>query len=170
MPVKSGKGIAMSEKDSDFKKIKELIKIMKDNDLVEVEIQNGDEKILLKRSHAQPAITAIPMMGHAGGLTNTAAGGNFTTAAQQEAKKAEEGLVEIKSQMVGTFYSSPSPDSDPYVEEGAHVSQQAVICIIEAMKVMNEIKAETSGTIVDVLVKNGQAVEFGQVLFRVKPD
>jgi acetyl-CoA carboxylase biotin carboxyl carrier protein len=72
--------------------------------------------------------------------------------------------------MVGTFYEAPSPDSDPYVEPGGHVDPQTVVCIIEAMKVMNEIKAEVSGTIVERLVKNGQAVEYGQALFRVKPE
>jgi acetyl-CoA carboxylase biotin carboxyl carrier protein len=78
--------------------------------------------------------------------------------------------VEIKSPLVGTFYATPSPDSKPYVEVGSHVDAQTVVCIIEAMKVMNEIKAETSGVIAEILVTNGQAVEYGQVLFRVKPD
>ena len=81
-----------------------------------------------------------------------------------------EGLLEIKSPIVGTFYEGPSPDSDPYVEPGARVDSQTVVCIIEAMKVMNEIKAEVTGTIVERTVKNGQAVEYGQVLFKVRPD
>jgi acetyl-CoA carboxylase biotin carboxyl carrier protein len=81
-----------------------------------------------------------------------------------------DGLLEIKSPIVGTFYETPSPDSDPYVEPGAHVDPQTVVCIIEAMKVMNEIKAEVTGTIVERTVKNGQAVEYGQVLFKVRPD
>jgi acetyl-CoA carboxylase biotin carboxyl carrier protein len=79
-------------------------------------------------------------------------------------------LIEIKSPMVGTFYATPSPDSAPYVEIGSHVEPQTVICIIEAMKVMNEIKAENSGTVAEILVTNGQAVEYGQALFRVRPD
>ena len=83
---------------------------------------------------------------------------------------AKEALQEIKSPIVGTFYEAPSPDSDPYVEVGAHVDPQTVVCIIEAMKVMNEIKAEVSGTVVEKTVANGQAVEYGQVLFRVRPD
>lgn len=82
----------------------------------------------------------------------------------------DEGLLEIKSPIVGTFYSSPSPDSDPYVEVGSAVSSNTVVCIVEAMKVMNEIKAETSGIIAQVCVKNGQAVEYGQVLFKVRPE
>jgi acetyl-CoA carboxylase biotin carboxyl carrier protein len=79
-------------------------------------------------------------------------------------------LAVIKSPLVGTFYASPSPDSAPFVELGSHVDAQTVVCIIEAMKVMNEIKAETSGTIAEILVGSGQAVEYGQVLFKVKPD
>ena len=78
--------------------------------------------------------------------------------------------MEIKSPIVGTFYATPSPDSEPYVDIGTEVSPQTVVCIIEAMKVMNEIKAETTGTIVKILVTNGQAVEYGQVLFKVRPD
>ncbi len=89
---------------------------------------------------------------------------------QPRAPQQQENLVEIKSPIVGTFYATPSPDSGPYVEVGSQVTPQTVVCVIEAMKVMNEIKAETSGTIVEVLVTNGQAVEYGQVLFRVRPD
>jgi len=76
-------------------------------------------------------------------------------------------LVEIKSPIVGTFYSAPSPDSEPFVEVGSKIEENSVVCIVEAMKVMNEIKAEVSGTIVEILVKNGEAVEYGQVLFKV---
>jgi len=78
-------------------------------------------------------------------------------------------LIEVKSPMVGTFYATPSPDSDPYVHVGAAVADDTIVCIVEAMKVMNEIKAECAGTIAEVCVKNAQPVEFGQVLFRVKP-
>ena len=84
--------------------------------------------------------------------------------------KQADGLLEIKSPMVGTFYAAQSPDAAPYVEVNLHIDSQTVVCVIEAMKVMNEIKAEISGTITEVLVTNGQAVEFGQVLFKVKPD
>ena len=83
----------------------------------------------------------------------------------QEAKPAE-----IKSPLVGTFYAQPSPDSEPFVELGSRVEPETVVCIIEAMKVMNEIKAEMSGVIVDVVTASGSAVEYGQVLFKVRPD
>ena len=168
-----GKDMAMAQEDSDLLKIKELIEIMKDNDLVEVEIKHGDGKIFLKRSQPQqPTITAVPVVG-----SNISAGpaGPSTTQTLADEKllytpQSEENLVEIKSSIVGTFYSAPSPDSEPYVELGSNVSPQTVVCIVEAMKVMNEIKAETSGTIAEILVTNGQAVQYGQVLFRVKPD
>jgi acetyl-CoA carboxylase biotin carboxyl carrier protein len=95
-----------------------------------------------------------------------------TTAAEAppSAPKQQQELVEIKAALVGTLYSAPTPDSEPYVEVGSRVDPQTVVCIIEAMKVMNEIKAETSGKIVEILVTNGQAVEYGQILFKVKPD
>jgi len=167
----------MAEKDTDLQKIKELIEIMKENDLIEIEIKHDDDKIFLKRSGPQqPIITTVPMAGHqAGGLvpgqsTPASAGNEGTKGLGQPSAAQKEELVEIKSPIVGTFYATPSPDSAPYVEIGSSVSPQTVVCIIEAMKVMNEIKAETSGTIVEILVTNGQAVEYGQVLFRVRPD
>lgn len=159
----------MSEKENDFQKIKKLIKIMKENDLIEVEIKHGEDKILLKRSGPQQPLTAVGLTGaniqfHEPGQTPLA------TEQQQAAGGAEEGLIEIKSPIVGTFYGLPSPDSESYVEVGSAVSPQTVVCIIEAMKVMNEIKAEVSGVIVEILITNGQAVEYGQPMFKVKPE
>ena len=159
----------MAEKDADVQKIKELIRIMKENDLVEVDIQHGEDRVSLRRAQPPqpaPVITSFPgamapMMVPVG---QPAASGQAPTEVKGE------GLLEIRSPIVGTFYEAPSPDSDPYVEPGSRVDSQTVVCIIEAMKVMNEIKAEVSGTIVEKTVKNGQAVEYGQVLFRVKPD
>ena len=162
----------MAEKDSDLQKIKKLIEIMKQNDLLEVEIKHGDDKIFLKRCQAQPAlgpvVTATPMIKPESGAAP--AGSEGTEALSRPPAPGTEDLVEIKSPIVGTFYVTASPDSEPYVELGSTVKPQTVVCIIEAMKVMNEIKAETSGTIVEILVTNGQAVEYGQVLFKVKPD
>ena len=165
----------MAQKDNDLQKIKELIEIMKDNELVEIEITHGDDKILLKRSQAQrptetsvlkivPSISAVPAGPEAAEPPEP--GAEPSAAEPQPA----EDLVEIKSPIVGTFYATPSPDSEPFVELGSAVSPQTVVCIVEAMKVMNEIKAETGGTIAEILVENGQAVEYGQVLFRVRPD
>lgn len=173
------KDTAMSEKkDSDLQKIKKLIEIMKQNELVELKISHGDDEIFLKRGQAQPAVAGI-------GTDTAMAGPNISTApvipnsvqnsipqapSPASGPQLEENLVEIKSPLVGTFYATPSPDSEPYVEVGSYIEAQTVVCIIEAMKVMNEIKTENSGTIAEILVANGEAVEYGQVLFKLRPD
>ncbi len=161
----------MAEKDdTSLRKVRQLVELMKENDLVELEIVEGDSKILLKRPQpAAPSITQIPMV-------MPAAGAPATTPAAQEvgfqgvAEGREQDLTEIKSPIVGTFYSAPSPDSKPYVEVGSEVRPDTVVCVVEAMKVMNEIKAETGGTIVEILCQTGEAVEYGQVLFKVRAD
>ncbi|HSW02067.1 MAG TPA: acetyl-CoA carboxylase biotin carboxyl carrier protein [Sedimentisphaerales bacterium] len=160
----------MAEKDADIQRIRELIRIMKENDLVEIDLQHGDDRVSLKRSQPQQMPTMGPIM-----AAMQASGAPILTPPGQPGGQApgpakSDGLLEIKSPIVGTFYEAPSPDSDPCVELGARVDPQTVVCIIEAMKVMNEIKAEVSGTIVERTVKTGQAVEYGQVLFRVRPD
>ena len=152
------------EKKYDLKKVKEIIDIMVENDLVEVEIVDGDSKIHLKRpGSGSPVAVPLPIMAPAAPAAAAYPGAAPTPA-------ATDNLADIKSPIVGTFYSAPSPDSAPYVKAGDHVTPDTVVCIIEAMKVMNEIKAETSGTIEKVLITNGQVVEFGQVIFKVKPD
>ncbi len=163
----------MAQKNNDLQKIAELIEIMKENDLVEVEIKHGDDKICLKRCQPQrPAVTAVPMVGP--NISAVPAGTNVAQISPAEAaatgQEQKDNLVVIKSPIVGTFYATPSPDSDPFVDVGSQVDSQTVVCVVEAMKVMNEIKAETSGTIAEILVSNGQAVEYGQALFKVKPD
>ena len=166
------KDAIMTDKDADLQKIKELIEIMKQNALVEIEIKHGDDKIVLKRCQPQPtlggAVTAAPTMRPEPGAASS--GPKGAEALSQSFAPGEEDLVEIKSPIVGTFYATPSPDSEPYVEVGSTVNSQTVVCIIEAMKVMNEIKADTDGTVVEILVTNGQAVEYGQALFKVRPD
>lgn len=174
LPWDSGKDAAMAQKDANLRKIKELIKIMKDNELVEVEIKNGDEKIFLKRSEPQQAVKQMPMVRlETGAPVNNSslpATEISSSAGTAQTEPVDENFTEITSPIVGTFYANPSPDSDPYVEVGSSVGPQTVVCIIEAMKVLNEIKAEISGTIVEVLVTNGQAVEYGQPLFKVRPE
>jgi acetyl-CoA carboxylase biotin carboxyl carrier protein len=154
----------MPEKNADVQKIMEFIRIMKDNDLVKIDIQHGDDRISLQRAEPQPLVMAAGPVGTA--FPGVLAPGGTIEAQRQ----AVGGTVEIKSPIVGTFYEAPSPDSEPYVEVGSRVDPQTVVCIVEAMKVMNEIKAEISGTILEKLVKTGQAVEYGQPLFRVKPE
>jgi len=167
-PAGIRKDAVMPEKDADVQKIMELIQIMKDNDLVKIDIQHGDDRISLQRAEPPQPIAAGHILTALPGALAPGTSPQVPAAAGQGG--AAEGIIEIKSPMVGTFYEASSPDSDPYVETGTHVDPQTVVCIIEAMKVMNEIRAEISGTIVEKLVKNGQAVEYGQPLFRVKPE
>jgi acetyl-CoA carboxylase biotin carboxyl carrier protein len=160
----------MAEKDADVQKIKELIAIMKENDLLRIDIRHGEDSVSLER--AQPQLLGTPMgpiMAAMPGVGMPVVGPQ-TPAEGRTGAQGKEGLLEVKSPIVGTCYEAPSPDSDPYVEIGSHVDPQTVVCIIEAMKVMNEIKAEVSGTVVEKIAANGQAVEYGQVLFRVRPD
>ena len=152
----------------EIKDIRRLVKLMADNALTELDIKPGETKIHLRRggqeSHVVPAGPAAPVA-----TTPTAPQAAPQQAASAQAAEPAENLIEVKSPMVGTFYTAPSPDSDPFVTTGARVGEDTVVCIVEAMKVMNEIKAECSGTIAEICVKNAQPVEFGQVLFRVRP-
>jgi len=152
----------------DLKDIKAIIDLMKKNSITEFELERQDSKIRLKRGFngstptaapyedpvtlppVQPAISAPPAVppGHTAAAT---------------------GEIEIKSPMIGTFYRAPSPEAASYIEVGAEVNPETVVCIIEAMKVMNEIKAEAKGVITQVLVENAKPVEFGQPLFKVRP-
>ena len=158
-----GKDPGMSDKNSDLKKIEQLLEIMKKNDLIEIELKSGDDKIVLKRAGSQPPqVTAVPVIAPV--VPAVAAAG----AAQAATKPSD--LIEIKAPMVGTFYATPNPDAEPCVEVGSKVTSSTVVCIIEAMKVMNEIKAEAEGTIAEVCIQSGHAVEYGTILFRVKPD
>ncbi len=163
----------MTQEDTDLQKIKKLIEIMKENDLVEVEIKHGDDKILLKRCSSANQVGAGPIIEPSISTAKAQLLKREVESDEQtknEIQETKEDLVEIKSPIVGTFYATQSPDSEHYVDIDSEVGPQTVVCIIEAMKVMNEIKAETSGTIAEILVTNGQAVEYGQVLFKVRPD
>jgi len=157
----------MAEKDTDIQKIKQLIAIMKDNDLVELEIKHDDDKIFLKRAQPQQSFAAMPAVWPAHGVGPVAAHGTEAPAQPGAAKPApaKEDLIDIKSPIVGTFYATPSPDSEAYVEVGTVVSPQTVVCIIEAMKMLNQIEADVDGKVTSRLVENGQPVEYGQSLF-----
>ena len=148
--------------------VRELVSLMVANDLTTLEIVNGDLKVMLGRGGWAPAATAAVLPVAAAAAASLAAPASSNLPADPAAKPAET-LLEIKSPMVGTFYAAPSPDSEPYVAVGARVAGDAVVCIIEAMKVMNEIKAECAGALAEVCVRNVQPVEYGQVLFRVRP-
>lgn len=145
--------------------VEHLMHIMTANDVTEIDIVDGSRKISLKRGSC--AVTAAPVVMAPAAVAAAPAPAASAPAAKEA--PADDNLLKITSPMVGTFYSAPSPDSDAFVKEGDMVNGETVVCIVEAMKVMNEIKAELKGTIVEVCVKNAQPVEFGQVLFKVKP-
>ena len=147
----------------DLKEIKELIALMKKNELSVFKMEKEGFKITLKKgSDFEPVFTPVTT---AAPVAHVSA----APAAPAADKPAEAGnFKEINSPMVGTFYASPAPDAAPFAAVGQTVTAESVVCIIEAMKVMNEIKAEISGTIVEVLAENGKPVQFGQPLFRVK--
>ncbi|HEV7405069.1 MAG TPA: acetyl-CoA carboxylase biotin carboxyl carrier protein [Chthoniobacteraceae bacterium] len=149
----------------DLKDIKELIALMRKNDLSEFRLEQEGFKITLKRGVDFPALPAgaVPQLSYAPPAPAPAA-----PAAQAPAPEAKEKLREITSPMVGTFYAAASPESAPFATPGKEVTDGTVVCIIEAMKVMNEIKSEIDGTIVEVVAENGKPVQFGQVLFRVR--
>ncbi|MGB2821595.1 MAG: acetyl-CoA carboxylase biotin carboxyl carrier protein [Phycisphaerae bacterium] len=147
-----------------IEEVRQLIELMVEHDLGEVDITDGDRKILLKRG-----ISGGPPMAAAGPRGPAPAVPTPYAADQPLQERPGPELIEVKSPMVGTFYLAASPDTDPYASVGTVVSEDSVVCIVEAMKVMNEVKAECSGTIVEMCVKNAQPVEYGQVLFRVEP-
>jgi acetyl-CoA carboxylase biotin carboxyl carrier protein len=146
-----------------IKEIKEMIQLMNENGLTEIEMEKEGLKIRLKKgaSGVEHAIyqEVRPAM---------AAPRSAESEAREAPKPAAAAKAVIKSPMVGTFYSSPAPDAPPFVQPGSQVQVGQVICIIEAMKLMNEIKSEVSGKIAEILVNNGDPVEFGQALFRVE--
>lgn len=156
---------------NDLKTIRQLIKMMVDNDLSEIDLEGEGEKIKLKRGGpgggASGGVQYVqaPAAAPAPAAASPGADAAGTGATDQD----DDSLVTIDSPMVGSFYTASNPDADAFVDSGDSVKPDTVVCIIEAMKVFNEIKAEVSGTIVEVLVKNGDAVEFGQPLYKIKP-
>jgi acetyl-CoA carboxylase biotin carboxyl carrier protein len=149
----------------DLKEIRTLIDLMKKNGLSVFKMEREGFKITLKTSSARNADSIIALSAPAPAAVGPQrqAGG-----APSEGAAPETSHKEIKSPMVGTFYAAQSPDAPPYVTAGQEITPDTVVCIIEAMKVMNEIKAEISGVIAEVLAENGKPVQFGQTLFRVK--
>jgi acetyl-CoA carboxylase biotin carboxyl carrier protein len=145
--------------------IKSIIQLMEANKLVEFEYEDDGRRLKLRRAEDRVVTTAMPVAVPAA-VPMAAAAAPAAAAAAPEARPAN--LTEFKSPLVGTFYRSAKPDSDPFVNVGDEVGPEKVLCIIEAMKVMNEIKAEMSGVVREVLVKNGQAVEFGEPMFLIE--
>ena len=152
----------------DLKDIKAIIDLMKKNSVTEFELEKQDFKIRLKRgSNGSGAVAAYDDPPALMGAQLLPAMPTMIQATQVAAPVSNE--LEIKSPMIGTFYRAPSPESAAYIEVGSEVNPETVVCIIEAMKVMNEIKAEAKGVITQVMVENAKPVEFGQPLFKVRP-
>ena len=160
---------------TDLAAVASLVDLMRENDLSELEISDGSKRVTLKRgasvtsAASAPAAPIMEIPSIASAPMGSGRAAPIEVPAAAEPAEPAEKLLEVTSPMVGTFYAASSPDSDPFVAVGDRVSPDTVVCIVEAMKVMNEIKAECSGTIAEICVENAQPVEFGQVLFRVKP-
>ena len=146
--------------DLPLKQIKNLLKTLEDGGASEFEYE--DEKVRVRVSMARGA----PMVSAAHAPQVTVAAAPAHAAAKEE--KGDPSVVFITSPFVGTFYRAPAPDADPFVEAGGAVKKGQTLCIVEAMKLMNEIEAEFGGTVTEVLVENGKSVEFGQRLFKIK--
>jgi acetyl-CoA carboxylase biotin carboxyl carrier protein len=148
----------------DYKEIIKIIDLLEERNLSEFELEIEDLKIKISRAsqktNSQEITPAVPL---------PAVAGNSEIPPQIESAGEEEGLHFITSPMVGTFYRSPDPSSPPFVEKGENVAKNQTLCIIEAMKLMNEIEAEVEGTLEEIYIKNGKPVEYGQKLFAIKP-
>jgi acetyl-CoA carboxylase biotin carboxyl carrier protein len=154
--------------------IKELLDLIADSDVTELEVQDGDEKIRIRRkaAGADDAPPYVVVTSGMAGVTPSAQGALRAPApggAAESGASADDDLVMVKSPMVGTFYESASPGSPAFVDVGDTVEKGATLCIIEAMKLMNEIEAEVSGVVAKRFVANGEPIEYGQALFGIRP-
>ena len=147
-----------------LKEIKEMINLMNENNLVELEVERDGLKIRLKKGRGVEVEEVEEVEEVAPPLPQKAPPAEERVGVKREVAN----IIEIKAPMVGTFYRAPSPDAEPFVEVGSKIEEDQVICIIEAMKLMNEIKSGVKGKVLEVLVENGEAVEFDQPLFRVE--
>ena len=158
----------------DLKQIKQIIDLMKRSELTEFAVEEEGFKLKIRRGlNGLPVVSqsrgSNPPFASAEAPAPVATAAPFPVASAAPAAPAEEvGIVYVKSPMVGTFYRSPSPESKPFTEPGTKLTETSVVCIIEAMKIMNEIQSEVKGTVLEILVENGQPVEYGQKLFKVK--
>jgi acetyl-CoA carboxylase biotin carboxyl carrier protein len=152
----------------DVQRIRRLVELMKEFELGELDLQQGEVRVQLRRACAavQPAaLSAAPMpMAYLPGLAAPAPAAKSSEASPPKA----DGFAVIRSPMVGTFYTAPDPESPPFVKVGDHIGPETVVCIVEAMKVFNQIPAEIAGKVIAVLAENGAPIEFGQPLFKVE--
>lgn len=154
----------------DLNLIKKLIKVVENSEVTEFSVQEGDLKIKIsKNGSGMVQQVSIPQQMQVAAPAAQAPKVESTPATEETAAK-DENLYEVKSPIVGTFYRAPAPDADPYVQVGDKVGVGTVLCIVEAMKLMNEIESDVSGTVVKILVENATPVEYNQPLFLIKRD
>jgi acetyl-CoA carboxylase biotin carboxyl carrier protein len=158
----------------DLKQIKQIIDLMKRSELTEFAVEEEGFKLKIRRgANGLPIVSSSrgsnPPFPIAEAAASAPAASPAAASSAAPAPAADEaGIIYVKSPMVGTYYRSPSPESKPFVDQGSKITETSVVCIIEAMKIMNEIQAEVKGTVVELLVENGQPVEYGQKLYKVK--
>ncbi len=160
----------------DLDRMQALLSMLAEHEVSEFQYKDESHSIKLRIGpppapvSAMPAMQAMPAMPAAAPAAAAQSAAAPAPAADSGASDADSGLVVVESPMVGTYYSAPAPDADPYVQVGSSVGKGNVLCIVEAMKLMNEIEAEVAGTIAEVLVENGTPVQFGQALFKIRPN
>jgi acetyl-CoA carboxylase biotin carboxyl carrier protein len=160
-----------SQESFDLDRLQQLVELMEKHDLREVRLKRGNERWVLRRGPQEIVQVASPAGYAPAPVAHHAPSSQAAPAATGAPPAAGgDGLAEITSPMVGTFYRSPSPGEKPFVKEGDRVTADSVVCLVEAMKFFNQIKAERSGTIVKVLVNDGDPVDYGQALFKIKPE
>lgn len=150
----------------DIRKIQKLIKIVETSEIDELSIEDQETKISIKKTKESlsPTVVTVPA------ASSVVSGSNTGSSAPKIEEVKDDGLIAIVSPMIGTFYRAPSPDAPSFVEIGDHVDKGQIVCIIEAMKLFNEIESDLSGKVEKILVKNGEAVEYGQKLMLLKPE
>ena len=162
----------------DLDKLKELIRMMEEHELNEVDLQKGDQRCRLRRkiqsaapiipNYGFPGYPAMPSASPVASATPPAAAAGGPADGGDSKSAGSDNTVAIKSPTLGTYYAAASPDDEPYVKVGSKVKKESIVCLVEAMKVYNQITADVEGTITEVCVNSGDPVEFNQVLFRVK--
>ncbi|MGR3220845.1 MAG: acetyl-CoA carboxylase biotin carboxyl carrier protein [Candidatus Anammoxibacter sp.] len=143
-------------------KVKQLVSLMNENDLSEIEIQEKAIKIRVKKAGSEIITTASP-------CNTESLGGDDVRLLGTKDVDSSDSCVEITAPMVGTFYRASSPGGEPFVNVGDNIDQDTVVCVVEAMKIMNEVKAGLAGEIVEILIKDADPVEYGQAMYKVKP-
>lgn len=152
----------------DVRKVRKFIELMNEHDLAEIDLRQGDQRIRLRRGPELVPMAAMPAAQPGVGATASSAGAADKPGSSAAAD--DSSFITVRSPMIGTFYAAANPDSPPFVKVGDRVGPDSTVCIVEAMKVFNEIPAECSGRIVAVLAQSGDPVEFNQPLFRVEPN